>query len=249
MTFKSFCMKVGPGVMAGIGIGGMWASSILMAKKTAELKDKEYRGDEKIELNPKVRFKKYFKECALPLSIGLVSSGLIAGSVITSYKAQANLIAGYEGIKKMLSTVSEKVEKKGISMAEVKKEIYEDCVTDDLYLNDDDTAGEEVLFLDLYRQECMNDGFFKMSRAKFYKSVSELLYFYNSGFDTTLNDFYDFLEIPRVPDDQGYKGWLNNPRLDRNFDGCIKIDLVKGYLDNGELYFTINYVTPPEEIY
>lgn len=237
--------KHAPGILVGVGIAGMWTTTILAV--TATPKAVSLIEDERIakdvdKLTPLETVKVCWK-CYIPaVATGVLSTVCLIGASGVSARRNAALATAYKLSQNALSEYKDAVID---TIGEKKERAVRDKVAENA-LKHEHIDEEDVIITGRGNTRCYDAVFgrcFRSSREVIERAMNEVNRRIVSGdMYASLNDFYDEIDLDHV-DIGDLLGW----NLD---DGEIKIDFSSQLAHNGEPTLVIHYnVVPRYDFY
>lgn len=238
---KTILSKHSPEILIGVGIAGMWTTTVLAitaTPKAVSLVKEEQAVKEVDSLTPLETVKACWK-CYIPAVVtGIVSTACLVGSSKVSLRRNAALATAYKLSQDALSDYKDAVidsigEKKERSIREKVAEnaLKQNPVNEENIVN---TGRGSTLCHDK-----VFGSYFRSSREIIERAVVEVNRRIVSGdMYASLNDFYDEIGLEHI-DIGDLLGW----NLD---DGEIKIDVDYGGSHNGEPTLVISYNVYPK---
>lgn len=234
-----------PGILVGVGIAGMWMTTILAV--TATPKAVSLIEDERIakdvdKLTPLETVKVCWK-CYIPAAAsGVLSTACLIGASGVSARRNAALATAYKLSQNALSEYKDAVID---TIGEKKERTVRDKVAENV-LKKERTDEDDVIITGRGNTRCYDAVFgrcFRSSREVIERAMNEVNRRIVAGeMYASLNDFYDEIDLDHV-DIGDLLGW----NLD---DGEIKIDFSSQLAHNGEPTLVIHYnVVPRYDFY
>lgn len=234
--------KHSPEILMGVGIAGMFTTTILAVKATPKALILLEQKKEELETDKltKIDMVKTTYKCYIPAAAtGVLSTICIIGSnsvkskrtaaLATAYKISETALTEYR--EKVIETIGEKKE----------KEIVDKIAKDDVDKNP--VTKREVVFVDKGGELCLDPisgRYFYSDRNKIDRAQNTLnAKIINENY-VSLNEFYDEIGLPFT--DEGMNlGW--------NVDNLIDIYYSYQEADNGEVCRVIKHYNPPKYKY
>lgn len=254
-TTKAFVTKRSPEILTGIGIAGMFTTTVLAVKATPKAlrlieeaehaKYNEQHDDGsfstgKEELTTietiKVAWKPY-----VPAAITCVAAtGCLIGASSVHARRNAALATAYQLSTTALNEYKAKVVE---TIGEKKERVVHDKLAEDKVKENPVSQTKEVIFTGKGQTLCM-DGltkrYFRSDKDKIMRAMNELNYSMSTGMEmyVSLNEFYDEIGLPRIPLGEEL-GWTVGK-------GLIDIHFGATLTDEDEPCMVLEYCTPPE---
>lgn len=242
---KTVLSKHAPEILIGVGIAGMWTTTVLAVAatpKAVSLIEEEQSAKEVDKLNPWETIKVCWK-CYIPAAVtGAASTACLIGSSRVSVRRNTALAAAYKLSQNALSEYKDAVID---SIGEKKERNIRDKVAENA-IKKEHIDEEDVIITGRGNTRCYDAVFgrcFRSSREVIERAMNEVNRRIVSGdMYASLNDFYDEIDLDHV-DIGDLLGWT----LD---DGEIKIDFSSQLAHNGEPTLVIHYnVVPKYDFY
>lgn len=242
---KTILSKHAPEILVGVGITGMWTTTVLAVTATPKavaLIEEERVAKEVDKLTPWETVKVCWK-CYVPAAAtGALSTACLIGASSVSARRNAALATAYKLSETALSEYKNAVIE---TIGEKKERTVRDKVAENA-IKQEHIDEEDVIITGRGNTRCYDAVFgrcFRSSREVIERAMNEVNRRIVSGdMYASLNDFYDEIDLGHV-DIGDLLGW----NLD---DGEIKIDFSSQLAHNGEPTLVIHYnVVPKYDFY
>ena len=223
---SSFVTKQSPKILMGVGIAGMFTSTILAVKatpKAIELKNEAEANCEK-ETFTKADIIKACWKCYIPAAVtGVAATACLIGSNSVSTRRTAALAAAYQLSEAALREYKEKVVE---TIGEKKEQVVRDKIDKDR-MDKNPVSKSEVIITDKGNTLCfdsLSGRYFKSDIDKIKRAVNNLNRELTYDMYVSLNDFYDELDLDhtKIGDELGWN--LDDGLIDVYFGSQIADD-------------------------
>lgn len=243
--------KESPAILTGLGVLGLAATayaaykaglkaSIILEKHKKAMENIE-KGDKEAKKEATIETVKSMTPVLLPpIIMGVASAACIIGSNTISSKRVAVLSAAYSLSERTVKDLNGKMTE---ILGEKKTRQIKDAITKDR-LQKDDIKEKEILLTgsgDVLCKDYYSGRFFRSSSQKVGLAVNKLSVMARNEMYVSLNDFYDLLNIPRLPLGEDF-GWIAE---DTESNGNLPINLTAILTEEGVPCLCIDYEVMP----
>lgn len=239
---RSTVVKHSPEILVGIGISGLFATTVLAVRatpKALELIEKASQEKEVPveELTPIEKTKACWK-CYIPAAVtGVLSAGCIIGAQSVNARRNAALAAAYTLSDTALREYQAKVTE---VIGEKKDQLIRDKMSEDKIKNNPVSKNEVIITTkgDTLCYDELSGRYFKSDIDKIKRAVNEINRQINLDMYASLNDFYDELDLDHTQ--IGYDlGW--------NLDsGLVDVYFSSQLADDGTPCIVMNHRVAPK---
>lgn len=239
---RTTASKHAPEILTGIGIAGMFTTTVLAVKATPSalrlIEDARYEKGEALTATEKA---KACWKCYVPAVVtGVASTACIVGATSVSARRTAALAAAYQISETALSEYREKVVE---TIGEKKERQVREKVNQDR-VEKNPVSKSEVIITEKGNTLCydsISGRYFRSDIDKIRKAANELNRVMVYEMYVSLNDFYDELDLDhtRIGDELGWN-------LD---DGLIEPEFSSTIADDGTPCIVLDYKSAPKYNY